>query len=101
MTVGVEIPSISTEYARVRLTADVELGAQTVELAFLTSNTGEPTGGDWHTATWLGTAGTTRNVGVLIGPGGLVLAEGTWWCWFRLTDTPEVPARRAGRITIT
>lgn len=95
------IPSISVEYARVRLTADVELNSQTVELAFLSSYTAEPSGGDWHAATWLTPAGTTRTAGVLIGPGALVLAEGTWNVWWRLTDTPEVPARKAGRITIS
>ena len=101
MTVGVEIPSVSTEYARVKITADVTLGSQTVELAFLSSSTAEPVSGDWQAATWLGDEGTTRYAGVLIGPSALVLAEGTWWCWFRLTDSPEVPTRRAGRLTIT
>ena len=101
MTVGVTIPSISTEYARVKLTADVTLNTQTVELAFLTSSTAEPASGDWHTATWLGTADTTRYAGVLVGPNGLVLAEGVYQVWWRITDTPEVPARNAGRITIT
>lgn len=101
MTVGVEIPSISVEYARVRITADVTLNSQTVALAFLTSSTAEPAGGDWQTATWLGAADTTRYAGVLVGPGNLVLAEGVYWVWWKVTDTPEVPARRGGRITIT
>ena len=101
MTVGVEIPSVSTEYARVKITADVTLGSQVVALAFLTSSTAEPAGGDWQTATWLGSADTTRYAGVLVGPGALVLAEGTYWCWFKVTDSPEAPARRAGRLTIT
>lgn len=101
MTVGVEIPSVSTEYARVRLTADVELGTQVVELAFLASSTAEPEAGDWETATWLGDAGTTRHAGVLVGPGALVLAEGTYWIWWRIADTPEIPVRKAGRITVT
>jgi hypothetical protein len=101
MSVGVEIPSISTEYARVRFTADVELGSQTVELAFMASMTAEPGPTDWKAATWLGSAGTTRYAGVLVGPDGLVLAEAVWWVWARLTDTPEKPAWRAGRISIT
>ena len=95
------IPSISVEYARVRLTADVELTSQTVELAFLASYSTEPSGGDWVAATWLTAAGTTRTAGVLVGPGQHVLAEGRWYVWYRLTDTPEVPARRAGQISIT
>lgn len=98
---SVEIPSISVEYARVKLSADVTLGTQTVQMAFLTSSTAEPTGGDWQAATWLGDAGTTRHAGVLVGPGAFVLTEGEWWVWWRITDTPEVPARRGGRIRIT
>lgn len=100
-------PSISTEYARVRVTSDVNLSAQAVALAFTASRTTEPAGGDWQTATWLGTAETTidggyaRAAGVLVGPAGLVLAEGTWYVWFKVTDTPEVVARYAGTLTIT
>lgn len=100
-------PSISTEYARVRVTSDVNLSAQPVALAFTTSRTTEPDTGDWVTATWLGTAETTadgnytRAAGVLVGPAGLVLAEGSWHVWWRVTDTPEVVARYAGTLTIT
>jgi hypothetical protein len=101
MTVGVTIPSVSTEYARVKISSDVSLGTQPVYLAFLTSSAAEPASGDWQTATWLGTADTTRYAGVLVGPGALVLAEGVYWCWFKVTDSPEVPARNAGRLTIT
>lgn len=96
-----KIPSISVEYARVSLTADVTLDAQTVELAFMGSYNTEPDTGDWVAATWLTPVGTTRTAGVLVGPGAHVLAEGKYYIWFRLTDTPEVPARYAGQITIT
>lgn len=95
-------PSISVEYARVRITANVSLSSQTVELAFMGSRTTEPGDSDWVTATWLGDAGTTRDAGVLVGPGQHVLAEGSYWVWFRVTDTPEIPARyAAGQLTIT
>ena len=96
-----KIPSISVEYARVSLTADVTLDAQAVELAFMGAYGVEPGPADWVAATWLTPAGTTRTAGVLIGPGQLVLAEGTHYVWFRLSDTPEVPTRQAGQITIT
>jgi hypothetical protein len=94
-------PSISTEYARVRVTGDVTLSTQTVELAFMSSRGTEPSSGDWRSATWLGTADTTRDAGVLVGPAGLVLAAATWYVWFRVTDTPEIPARYAGTLVIT
>lgn len=96
-----KIPSISVEYARVTLTADVTLDSQTVELAFMSSRQAEPTSGDWKTATWLTAVGKTRKAGVLVGPGELELAKGTWYMWFRLADTPEVPARYAGQLVIT
>lgn len=95
------IPSISVEFARVRITANVALGAQAVALAFMPSRTTEPESGDWVSAVWLGESGTTRDAGVLVGPGALALAEGTWQIWFRVTDTPEAPARHAGTLTIT
>jgi hypothetical protein len=96
-----QIPSISVEYARVRIIANVDLGSQLVEIAFVGSRTTEPVSGDWVTASWLGSTGTTREAGVLVGPGAHVLAEGTWYLWFRLTDSPEVPARYAGTLRIT
>lgn len=97
----VTIPSISTEYARVSITGDVELTSQAVQMAFLQSSTAEPSVGDWQTATWLTDPGVTRTAGVLVGPGALALDEGTWWVWWKVTDTPEIVARRAGRIEIT
>jgi hypothetical protein len=96
----VRIPSISTEYARVNITGDVTLSTQTVELAFMSDRSTEPGSGDWHSATWLGSSGTSRDAGVLVGPAALVLT-GTVYVWFRVTDTPEIPARYAGTITIT
>jgi len=99
------IPSISKEYARVDVTADVELGAQSISFVFLpkVSPDTEPTGGDpWVTATWLGSAGTTRTAGVLVGPGATVLPEGDYRIWWKLTAAPEVPFRMAGgTLTIT
>ena len=46
-----KIPSISVEYARVSLTADVTLDAQTVELAFMGAYGVEPGPTDWVAAT--------------------------------------------------
>lgn len=104
--IGVEYPSITQEYARVKLVANAALGTQTVELAFMADYDTKPGDSDWHAATWLevdqtGPPSWSQHVGVMIGPSNLVLALGTWEMWFRLTDTPERPARRAGRITIT
>ncbi|HOY80523.1 MAG TPA: hypothetical protein PLB92_00150 [Rhodoglobus sp.] len=97
----IKISSVSVEYVRVKLTADVELNSQTVELAILSSQAAEPDDGDWHAATWLTPEGKSRTAGVLVGTGGLVLPNGEYWVWFRLTDNPEKPAKRAGQLIIT
>lgn len=100
--------SIATEYARARWTLNAEgvaegltFDAQVVQMAFLASSTAEPDTGDWVAATWLTAAGTSRTCGVLVGPGALVLAEGTWYVWTRLTDTPEIIPRKVGTLVIT
>lgn len=95
-------PLISLEYARVNVTADEALGTQTVELAFMTSAPpAKPDTGDWQSATWLGAASTSNSAGVLVGPGALELPVGLYYVWFRVTSTPEVPARYAGTFEVT
>lgn len=100
----ITIPSAGTEYARVKVTVStdgVTINTQPVALAFLTSATTEPVAGNWVTGTWLDDPGTTRHAGVLVGPAAHVLAEGSYWVWVKITDSPETVVRRAGRLTIT
>lgn len=94
-------PSVTLEYVRVRITADVELNTQPVFLAFLTDPDAEPVTGDFQAATWLGAPGLSRLAGVNVGPDGLVLAEGDYQVWWKVIDNPEKPVRRAGSLTIT
>jgi hypothetical protein len=58
-----------------------------------------PTATDWYTATWR-TVGSLYQVGVLVGPGGLVLPVGTYTVWVKVESTPTVVARPAGTLTI-
>ncbi len=94
------MPSISIEYVRVPVTASVVLDTQVVEMALTASTSAGqapavPT--TWQAATWVGTAGTTRSARLLIGP----LAAGTYDVWIKFTDSPEAPARVAGKVTVT
>ena len=102
------LSSVSKEYVRVRwvLTAEavaegITLSTQPVVMAFLSSDTAEPTAPDEVTATWLTAAGTARTAGVLVGPGALVKAEGNYTVWSKITDTPETVWRKIGSLTIT
>lgn len=85
----------SVEYLNVPVTSDVTLDAQPVELAVVQ---GQPAEDDWQTAAWQGSAGTTRTARLepFIPPG-----TGTYSVFVRITDSPEVPVFRAGRITFT
>lgn len=98
----ISYPSTTTEYVRVSITASVIIGGQPVSLAFLsTPPPTEPSLIQWENATWLDASGTTRTAGLLIGPAARVLAEGIYYVWYRVTDTPEIPTRYAGTIIIT
>lgn len=88
------------EYIRSSVTASVTLDAQVVEMQ-LTAKT--PTGSppqtpvSWQAAAWVGAAGTTRTCRSLFGP----LNPGQYDLWVRVTDTPEVPVRVSGTVTVT
>lgn len=100
---SVTISSLSTEYLRVPVRL-VEAGvvqdptALVVEFAFEEGDA-EPT--TWVAGSWE-TAGDTYYGRVLVGPTGTINpGDGTWWLWIRVTDSPEKPVRRVGRIRIT
>jgi hypothetical protein len=106
----VRIPEISTaslEYVRVPVSATssgaaVNPTSNTVQMAFKTSGT--PAGADWKTASWdtdTTTHPDTYRAQCLVGQSGTVtLAAGTYAVWVRITDSPEVPAKRAGLIKV-
>lgn len=96
---SVVISDLSTVYIKSRIIATVNgvtynPTADLVEVAFKAPGV-DPTGPDWHAATWE-TAGTSYYARLLVGPvGGLVLAVGTYRMWIRITDSPEVPVLEA------
>jgi hypothetical protein len=99
-----ELSSLSTEYVPFRVAATdwdgvaVDLSADTVQVAFVPLST-EPVTADWQAATWL----DTGVAGILVGPGvgGLVLADGKYAQWVKVTDNPERPAYMVGTLHIT
>jgi hypothetical protein len=98
----------SLEYVRVPMAAEKSGAAydptgDTVVMAFI-SGSAAPTSGDWKTASWDADASTyppTYRAQCLVGPGGTVtLAAGVWSVWVKVTDSPEVPVKRAGQIKV-
>lgn len=99
----------STEYIRVpmaseRAGAPYDPTGDTVVMAFL-AGAGPPESGDWKTASWDTDATTyppTYLAQCLIGPTGgtVTLTAGIWTVWVRVTDSPEIPVKRAGQIKI-
>lgn len=99
-----KISSLSREYVRCPISATeagvtVNPSVDTVVMAF-TLDGAEPAAADWKAATWE-TAGTTYYARCLVGPGGtVVLPDGVYTVWVKVTDNPEVPVLRAGRALV-
>lgn len=73
-----------------------DLSGDLVEYAFPAVGA-KPVVGDWRAAVWTG----PDLAGLLLGPtGGTVLAVGSYDWWVRVTDSPEVPARKVDEVRI-
>jgi hypothetical protein len=57
----------------------------------------KPTVADWHPATRI----SAEVVGILVGPGGLVVAEGDHAVWVHVVDNPEEPNDPVDILRIT
>lgn len=117
------ISSITVEYVRVPVAALDDEGVlydpteDTVEIAFTTGEDVEPEsaeddGDGWQAAEWETSELVTLNVGatsvvtpykarLLVGPGGLVLEDGDYTAWVKVTSAPEIPVRAAGRVIVS
>lgn len=103
------IPRTSTEYVYVPVGAKasgvaVDPTSDTAVMAFL-AGAGPPESGDWKTASWdtdPTTTPPTYQARCLIGPSGgtVTLTAGIWTVWVKVTDSPEIPVKRAGQIKI-
>lgn len=100
------LSALSTEYVRYQVTASLSGNpynptTDVVSLAFPAVGVA-PVTNDWHTGSWE-TIGSSYFARLLIGPAnsGTVYAAGTYDAWVRITDSPEIPARKVGTLTIT
>lgn len=104
-----EIAATSLEYVRVPVSAEasgstVDPTGDVVTMAFMTS-TSSPASGDLKTASWETDATTTPDTyyaRCLVGTGGAVVltAGTTYHVWVKITDSPETPLKRAGRLRV-
>lgn len=104
-----EISASSTEYVRVPVYAKAsgstyDPTGDTVQMAFM-SSTSAPGVSDLKTASW--ETDTTSDPDTyfarcLVGSGGTVtLTAGTvYHVWVKITDSPEIPLKRAGLIRV-
>jgi hypothetical protein len=105
VNLNLSISSLSTVYIQIPVRAYIDGQAynptgDAVALAFMAGWT-NPGSGDWHTGSWsTGEFGETYLAQVLVGPGGLALAVGTYSIWTKITDNPEVPVSQPGMLTI-
>lgn len=96
----IEIPAISKERLRVRVSAPVTLTDQTIRFAFLTDAEASPGADDWYAAQWLGAAGTSRVAALMLGPAARPLLAGDYKGWLTIAAGDEEPVRPFGWISI-
>lgn len=74
----------------------------TVQFAFTLGGANPST---WYAGTWASTTPLTSGAYLaqcLVGPGGTVaLTRGSYSCWIKITDNPEIPVIPAGQLQIT
>ena len=106
--VSLRIAATSLEYVRIRVKADAggstdyNPTADTVQMAF-TLHDADPLTADFKTASWFTKQITTPTSTVstyyascLVGPGGATqLSAGRYSCFVKVTDSPEIPIKRA------
>ena len=101
----INISVLSKDFIRVPVSAEedglaVDPTGDVVEMAIVTAST-DPVGGDWNTAAWE-TAGSIYYARLLVGPGSSfgALSAKTYDVWVKVTDSPEIPAMRAGPLQV-
>jgi len=103
------VSSLSLEYVRVAVSATangsvVNVSADIVTMAFPVTGVA-PVIGDWKSSSWETDAThtpATYYARCLVGPAGtVVLTAGTYDVWVKVTDNPEIPARKAGELFVS
>ncbi|RJL21115.1 hypothetical protein [Bailinhaonella thermotolerans] len=94
------ISSLSREY--LYFVIQGAAGFEPVEVAFTAPGV-EPTSGQWQAASWTSpSADGLPRARILVGPGSpVVLTDGTYQAWVRITGTVEQPVLPCGLIPVT
>lgn len=93
------LSSLTREYVKTTVTANVNPTATPPEFAFMPAGV-EPAEADWETGEWESNA-APYVARILIGPGGtVVLADGKYKAWIRLTANPERPVEQFDSLTV-
>ncbi|MEU5863513.1 hypothetical protein ABZ815_20250 [Nonomuraea sp. NPDC047529] len=96
---GVEpMSSLSLEY--LEFFVENASGSEQVEVAFTTPGQ-EPADGQWHLASWGAAGRAGARARIRVGPGALVLGDGTYQGWVRVTTPSERPVLPSGLVPIT
>jgi hypothetical protein len=99
------VSSLDTDYDRWAVTAPSNPTQDVVQFAYLQAGSADPTAGNWFSGVWEAAALSTGEwvAKALLGPGpgGHVLTPGTWDVWIKITDSPTIPVRQIGTLTIT
>ncbi|MEV4806775.1 hypothetical protein AB0K18_42845 [Nonomuraea sp. NPDC049421] len=83
-----------------RFWVDNALGSEQVEIAFTTPGV-KPTEGQWNPASWGPTGKGGAEARIRVGPGGgVVLPDGTYQGWVRVTRPDERPVLQSGLVPI-
>lgn len=96
--ITVAVSSLSTVYVQQLIIAQSASGydpsGDVVQFAFTPETYPEtvPASMSWHTGSWAVFPGPKYWAQCLVGPaGGVVLAQGLYQIWVKITDSPEVP----------
>jgi hypothetical protein len=109
-TASITLSHLSTEYVLIPVSATVagqphNPTSDTVQFAFLASQTASPQSTDWVAASWSTASNAVYPYAAqcLVGPGAgaaVSLAIGTYVIWLKITDDPEVPVRQVGVLNV-
>jgi hypothetical protein len=98
------IYSTSLEEVPANVTAPVGVNptSDAVYMAFLSvPPPAQPTSGQWNVAGWQSLSAPYVAL-CLVGPGGTTtLTAGQWYCWVKITASPEVPVKYAGILQVS
>lgn len=101
--------SLSTAYVQLQVVVSSPAGfdpsADSVKFAFMADAypMNVPTLSDWHNGSWSVLPGPQYWAQCLVGTAnsGVVLAQGLWQVWLKVTDNPEVPVIQQAMLQIT